>query len=76
MGVIHALVNLEGRPVFIAYREVDLPQRELSNDICNDIVHLILQNGLVDCSGDSHFFSLEVFNRNQPLSSQAFDGGL
>ena len=29
MGVILAPVTLEGRPVFLGYREADLPEREL-----------------------------------------------
>ena len=45
VGVTHALVTLEGRPVCVGYMEVDLPQRELSNDICNDTVHTIPKNG-------------------------------
>lgn len=54
VGIVHALGILEGRPVFLGYREAVLPQRELSNDICNDNVHVILQNEL-GCSGDSTF---------------------
>lgn len=54
VGVVHALGTLVGRPEFLDYKEAGLPQRELSNDICNDNVHVILQNG-PDCSGDSAF---------------------
>lgn len=32
VGVIFALVVLEGRPVFVGYREPDLPRREFSNE--------------------------------------------
>lgn len=40
--------------MFLGYKEADLPPRECFNDICNDTVHIILQDGL-GCSGDSIF---------------------
>ena len=55
VGVILALVTLEGRPVVLGYREADLSERELSKYICSDIVHVIAQNGL-GFLGDSTFF--------------------
>lgn len=55
MGVILALVTLEGRPVFLGCREADSSERELSKYICSDVVRVIAQNGL-GFLGDRTFF--------------------
>lgn len=74
VGVILALVTLEGKQVFLGYREADVPQRELANEICNDTVHVISKMDLA-FQEIVPFFSLEVFNQNQPLCGQALMAG-
>lgn len=73
--VILALVILEGKQVFLGYREADVPQKELSNDICSDTVHVISKMDLA-FQEIVPFFSLEVFNQNLSIYGQAFAGEL
>ena len=75
MSVILPLTSLEGRPVFLGYRETYLPKRELSNDICNDNCAYTSPK-LTWLLRRQYLSSPEGENQNQPLGGQVLQGGL